>query len=43
MPDTARKYLNFAAMIATSMIVMFAIKYLNTYEASLAHFSETRF
>lgn len=36
-------YWKFAAMIATAMIVMFAIKYLNTYDLSHVHFSETRF
>ncbi|WP_421784956.1 DUF305 domain-containing protein [Hyphobacterium sp.] len=43
MSENAQKYFKFAAMIATSMIVMFVIKYLNTFEASHVHFSETRF
>ena len=37
------KYWKFAAMIATSMVVMFVIKYLNTYDMSHVHWSETRF
>lgn len=37
------KYWKFAAMIATSMIVMFAIMYLNTYRLEHVTFSETRF
>ena len=37
------KYWKFGAMIVTSMVVMFGIKYLNTYELSHVHWSETRF
>lgn len=37
------KYWRFAAMIATSMLVMFGLMYLNTYEWSHATWSETRF
>jgi hypothetical protein len=36
-------YWRFGAMIATSMIVMFGLMYLNTYEWSHARWSETRF
>ncbi|MBZ0291870.1 MAG: DUF305 domain-containing protein [Anaerolineae bacterium] len=35
-------YRTFAAMIATSMVVMFAFMYLNTYEFSHVRWSETR-
>ncbi len=38
-----RKYLRFAAMIATSTAVMFALTYLNSYELGHVKFSETRF
>lgn len=37
-----RQYLRFAAMIATSTIVMFGLMYLNTYELNDVFFSETR-
>jgi magnesium-transporting ATPase (P-type) len=37
------KYIIFGAMIATSMIVMFGLMYLNTYELSHVQWSETRF
>lgn len=37
------KYLKFAAMIITSMVVMFGLMYLNTYEISHVRWSETRF
>lgn len=37
-----RQYLRFAAMIATSTIVMFGLMYLNTYESVDVFFSETR-
>ena len=37
------KYWKFGAMILTSMIVMFAIMYLNTYSIDHVTFSETRF
>lgn len=36
-------YRTFAAMIATSMVVMFGLMYLNTYEFSHVRWSETRF
>lgn len=36
-------YIIFGAMIATSMIVMFGLMYLNTYELSHVLWSETRF
>lgn len=42
-PESRKKYWKFAAMIAVSMLVMFGIKYLNTYEVSHVHWSETRF
>ncbi|MCA9914892.1 MAG: DUF305 domain-containing protein [Anaerolineae bacterium] len=35
-------YLRFAAMIGTSMIVMFILMYLNTYDISHVQWSETR-
>jgi tryptophan-rich sensory protein len=35
-------YTKFAAMIATSTIVMFALMYLNTYQLDHIFFSETR-
>lgn len=35
-------YLRFGAMIATSVIAMFALKYLNTYQLDHVFFSETR-
>jgi hypothetical protein len=35
-------YIRFAAMILTSMVVMYGITYLNTYEVSHVHWSETR-
>lgn len=41
--ESQKKYFRFGAMIATSMIVMFILMYLNTYEFSHAHWSETRF
>lgn len=37
------KYLNFLMMIATSMIVMLGLMYLNTYEWGHVRWSETRF
>jgi len=36
-------YLKFAAMIGTSMIAMYGLMYLNTYELSHVFWSETRF
>ncbi len=42
--DTTRRYLRFLAMIATSMVVMFVLMYLHSYELiGHARFSETRF
>jgi len=41
--DEQRSYLRFGAMIVTSMVVMFVIMYLNTYEFSHVQWSETRF
>lgn len=38
-----RKYGRFAAMIATSTVVMFLLMYFNTYQASHLRWSETRF
>ena len=43
MTETGARYLRFAAMIATSMIVMFVIMYLNTFAIEHARWSETRF
>ncbi|QPC81099.1 DUF305 domain-containing protein [Phototrophicus methaneseepsis] len=40
--DARSKYLKFAAMIATSMVVMFAFMYLNTYDVAHVRWSETR-
>ncbi|NGX16267.1 DUF305 domain-containing protein [Wenzhouxiangella sp. XN24] len=37
-----KSYLRFAAMIATSTVVMFGLMYLNTYEFGHLFFSETR-
>jgi len=36
-------YWRFAAMIGTSMVVMFGLMYLNSYEVSHARWSESRF
>ncbi len=36
------KYVNFAAMITTSTIVMFGLMYLNTYAVNHVFFSQTR-
>ncbi len=36
------RYLKFAAMIATSTVVMFGLMYLNTYAMDHVYFSETR-
>lgn len=36
-------YLKFAAMIFTSMVAMFGLMYLNTYDLEHVHWSETRF
>jgi FlaA1/EpsC-like NDP-sugar epimerase len=37
-----KSYLRFAAMIATSTLVMFGLMYLNTYQLEHVRFSETR-
>lgn len=42
MKDQNNSYLRFAAMIATAMVVMFAVMYLNTYAWGHVFFSETR-
>lgn len=39
----SRSYLMFFAMIATSMVAMFAMTYLNSWEVNHAFWSETRF
>lgn len=41
--DETRRYLIFGAMIVTSMVAMFVIMYLNTFEWSHVRWSETRF
>jgi hypothetical protein len=41
--NETKGYLRFGAMIATSMVVMFVIMYLNTYQLSHVQWSETRF
>lgn len=41
--ESNSKYVRFGAMIATSMVVMFGLMYLNTYEFSHVRWSETRF
>lgn len=41
--DEKRKYLMFGAMIVSSMVAMFAVMYLNTFEWSHVRWSETRF
>ena len=38
-----KQYLRFGAMIATSMVVMYAVMYVNTYQLSHIQWSETRF
>lgn len=40
--DEQRTYLRFGAMIATSMVVMFVVMYLNTYAWDHVRWSETR-
>lgn len=37
------RYMTFGAMIVTSMVAMFGLMYLNTYELSHVQWSETRF
>ncbi|MDO9459997.1 MAG: DUF305 domain-containing protein [Alphaproteobacteria bacterium] len=43
MNEDTKKYWKFGAMIATSMVVMFGVMYLNSYETSHVRWSETRF
>lgn len=43
MDKNGSSYLRFLAMIATSMVFMFAVMYLHTYRLSHAWYSETRF
>lgn len=38
-----KMYLRFGAMIATSMAIMYAVMYVNTYQLSHVEWSETRF
>lgn len=40
--DQVKSYLRFMAMIATAMVAMFGLTYLNTYEQSHVRWSETR-
>src|SRR5690606_24038891 len=40
--ETAMSYMRFAAMIATSTLVMFGLMYLNTWAADHVFFSQTR-
>lgn len=42
MQSEGPSYTRFLVMIATSMVVMFGVMYLNTYEADHVWFSETR-
>lgn len=42
MQHQGQSYSKFVSMIAVSMLLMFAVMYLNTYQASHAWFSETR-
>ena len=39
---TPKPYVRFAAMVATSTVVMFGLMYLNTYERDHVFFSQTR-
>ncbi|MEQ9315492.1 MAG: DUF305 domain-containing protein [Henriciella sp.] len=41
--NSSSSYARFAAMIATSMLVMFGLMYLNTYALDHVRWSETRF
>jgi hypothetical protein len=43
MENKKRSYWRFVAMIGTSMVMMFGLMYLNSYEVSHARWSETRF
>jgi hypothetical protein len=43
MENKKRSYWRFVAMIGTSMVMMFGLMYLNSYELSHARWSETRF
>jgi hypothetical protein len=42
MEDRPMTYRRFAAMIAVSTVIMYGLMYLNTYQLSHVHFSETR-
>jgi heme/copper-type cytochrome/quinol oxidase subunit 4 len=42
MQDPTKKYVRFAAMIATSTAVMYGLTYVNTYAFDHVYFSETR-
>ncbi len=42
-PEPQSPYLRFGAMIVVSMVVMFGVMYLNTYQWSHVEWSETRF
>lgn len=41
--DMKSSYIRFGAMIVTSMVVMYGVMYLNTYEIAHVRWSETRF
>lgn len=43
MSTERKQYLRFGAMIATSMAIMYAVMYVNTYQLSHVEWSETRF
>ncbi|MDF1679226.1 DUF305 domain-containing protein [Ponticaulis sp.] len=42
MSSVAQRYVRFFIMIAVSMVVMYVVMYLHTYELDHVHFSETR-
>ena len=42
-PSGSHTYVRFSAMIVTSMVVMYGVMYLNTYELAHVEWSETRF
>jgi hypothetical protein len=42
MSKEVRQYLRFGAMIVTSMVIMYAVMYANTYQLSHVEWSETR-
>lgn len=43
MDSESMRYWRFGAMIATAMVAMFVLTYVNTYEFDHVHWSETRF